>query len=247
MSKLFQLLILLCFCNSVFGQDHSSDRIKVYLSGNKENSIPSTSTGTVSGGALINGKLFPFQGANYQYFDTSSYINNRAFLNDKIRTAVISSYKQLEKEIPDRKFFIMECSNKNGGKIFPHRTHQNGLSIDFMMPLIKGNKAFYDLDTIGAGHYWLDFDNEGKYSEDKSISIDFDLVARQILSLETQARNNGYKIQKVIIKTEYKNLIFATPYGKKLKQSNIYFVNSLTSLINSLHDDHFHIDFEILK
>ncbi len=247
MSKLFQLLLLLCFCNSVFGQNHSSDRIKVYLSGNKENSTPSTSTGTVSGGTLVNGKLFPFQGTNYQYFDTSSYINNRAFLNDKIRTVVISSYKQLEKEIPDRKFFIMECSNKNGGKIFPHRTHQNGLSIDFMMPLIKGNKAFYGLDTIGASHYWLDFDNEGKYSGDKGISIDFDLVAMQILSLETQARNNGYKIQKVIIKTEFKNLIFATPYGKKLKQSNIYLVNSLTPLINSLHDDHFHIDFEILK
>ncbi|WP_028981336.1 penicillin-insensitive murein endopeptidase [Sporocytophaga myxococcoides] len=247
MSKLFQLLLLVCFCNSVFGQGHSSDRIKVYLSGNKENSTPSTSTGTVSGGTLINGKLFPFQGTNYQYFDTSSYINNRAFLNDKIRTVVISSYEQLEKEIPNRKFFIMECSNKNGGEIFPHRTHQNGLSIDFMMPLMKDNMVFYKLDTIGASHYWLDFDNEGKYSGDKSISIDFDLVARQILSLETSARNNGYKIQKVIIKTEFKNLIFATPHGKKLKQSNIYLVNSLTPLINSLHDDHFHIDFEILK
>jgi len=247
MSKLFRLVLLLCISCSVFGQDQSSDRIKVYISGNKDNSSPSTSTGTVSDGKLINGKLFPFQGANYQYFDTTSYINNRAFLNDKIRTVATGSYKQLEKEIPDRKFFIMECSNKNGGQIFPHRTHQNGLSIDFMMPLIKGNKPFYGLDTIGANHYWLDFDNEGKYSGDKNIAIDFDLVARQILSLETHARNNGYKIQKVIIKTEFKNLIFASPHGKKLKESNIYLVKSLTPMINSLHDDHFHIDFEILK
>lgn len=247
MSKLFQILSLLCIGGSVCGQGQSSDKIKVYISGNRDNNNPSTSSGTVSGGKLTNGKLFPFQGVNYQYFDTTSYINNRAFLNDKIRTVALASYNQLEKEIPGRKFFIMECSNKNGGKIFPHRTHQNGLSIDFMMPLIKGNNPCYELDTIGANHYWLDFDNNGKYSGDKNISIDFDLVARQILSLETHARNNGYKIQKVIIKTEFKNLIFATPHGKKLKESNIYLVNSLTPLINSLHDDHFHVDFEILK
>jgi penicillin-insensitive murein endopeptidase len=71
----------------------------------------------------------------------------------------------------------MECSNKEGGRIFPHRTHQNGLSVDFMIPLIKNGIPYYGLDNLGANHYLLDFNNNGEYLKDTSIKIDFNMVA----------------------------------------------------------------------
>jgi len=52
------------------------------------------------------------------------------------------------------------------------------------------------------------------------------------------------KIAKVIIKIEYKDELFATEYGQKLKKSGIYIVKGLTKLINALHDEHYHIDFK---
>ena len=118
------------------------------------------------------------------------------------------------------------------------------MSVDFMMPLKKGNEAYYDLDTLGAEHYWLTFDNEGRFSKDKSISIDFETVALHVLRLNEAAKTFGLKVAKVIIKIELKDELFAGHNGQKLKNSGIYVVQKLSTIINSLHDDHFHIDFE---
>lgn len=221
-------------------------KVEKYYNENKGDEKPSRSFGTVAEGTLENGKLIPFCGKNFEYFDTLSYLSGRAFLNSSILQIILETYSELEKQLPDRKFYVMESSNKNGGDLFPHRSHQNGLSIDFMMPLIKENMNYYGLDTTGTDHYWLEFDNDGRYSKDISVSIDFDLVARHILLLDKIARVYKYKIAKVIIKTELKDELFATPYGQKLKASEIYIVKNLTPLINSLHDDHYHIDFEAI-
>lgn len=217
--------------------------VEAYYAAHKGDEQPSKSLGTVSNGSLENGKLLPFSGDNFQYFDTTSYLGGRAFLNDKVRNTVRGAYEALAGQLPGRQFCYMECANEKGGKIFPHRTHQNGLSVDFMMPLIQEGAPYYELDQTGKTHYLLDFDNEGKYTENPAVSVDFDLVARHILLLESEARKQKLKITKVIIKTELKDELYASPNGKKLKSSGIYVVRNLTPLINSLHDDHYHIDF----
>ncbi len=199
---------------------------------------------TVSNGSLINGALFPFRGVNFQYFDTISYLNGRAFLNSKVKSIILNTYKEFETLESDRFFYIMECSNQHGGQMKPHRTHQNGLSVDFMMPLKKNKIPFYELDLIGVNHYLLSFDNYGRYSKDPDVVIDFDLVAKHILLLNQNAKKKGFKISKVIIKIELKDELYNSKYGQELKESGIYIVKALSPLINSLHDDHYHIDFE---
>ena len=141
----------------------------------------------------------------------------------------------------------MEFSRKEGGKIFPHRTHQNGLSVDFMMPLQKEGQPYYELDSKGASHYLLEFDKNGAYSENPEVTIDFDMAAQHILELEKQARMQGMRIEKVIFNTFLKDELYATPNGKKLEQSSIYVTRNLSPLINDLHDDHFHVDFTFLR
>lgn len=236
-SFLFLTGALLCF-NSFAQTD-----VEEYYLRNLDNKHPSQSHGTVSNGSITNSKLFPFSGNNFQYFDTLSYLKGRAFLNGKVKKTLLNTYKILETENANRLFFVMECSHEKGGKLYPHRTHQNGLSVDFMMPLLKDKDAYYKLDTIGINHYWLDFDNQGRYSKNKNVSIDFNLVAQHILLLNQEAKKQGLMIKKVIINTSLKDELFATKYGTKLKNSGIYIVKSLSPLINSLHDDHYHIDF----
>ena len=224
------------------------DSVKItdFYSKNKENNQSSISKGTVSNGHLENGKLIPYFGKNFRYFDTESYLSSRAYTNNEVYSIIIDSYKELEAEEPNRFFYLMELSNKEGGKIFPHRTHQNGLSVDFMIPKIKDNKPFYGLDTLGKDHYFLNFNNNGEYDQDTTIKADFNLIAKHIIILNKQAKNHGYKISKVILKLEYKDKLFSTEYGKLLEKSGIYFAKNLTPLINNLHDDHYHIDFEKL-
>ncbi len=206
-------------------------------------SITSTPVGSVGNGSLKNATLIPFKGENYEYFDVASYLGGRAFTTDKVAEITLNTYAALLDQGVDRQFKVMEFSHKEGGKMFPHRTHQNGLSVDYMMPLQKDGEPYYELDKKGASHYLMDFDTEGRYEEDKEISIDFNMAARHILELDKQARKEGMRIHKVIFNTDLKDELYNTEYGKKLKTIGIYITRNLSKLINDLHDDHYHVDF----
>ena len=219
-------------------------KLSEYIKQNQNDSLKSQSSGSVSNGSLKNGKLVPFQGKNYSYFDITSYLSGRAFLHSRVLNTILDGYKNLEDAQPNRKFKIMECAHKNGGKLWPHRTHQNGLSVDFMVPKLKDTRPYYSLDTIGINHYWLTFNNQGQYNKDTSITIDFESIAEHLLTLKEEGKKHGLKIQKVILKVELKDELFSGEFGKRLKESGIYIVKSLSPTINALHDDHYHIDFK---
>lgn len=212
-----------------------------------KNKGESQSVGKVNDGKLINGYKFPFIGDNFKYFRFFDYyILGRCYVHSDIYKIVIDSYKDLKAVYPGYRFKIMECSQRKGGFSFPHRTHQNGTSIDFMTPLKKGNKCVTRYDKIGMWRYLMQFDAEGKKRFNKKIEIDFDKMAQHILLLEKIARQNGYRIKKVILETNLKDEIYSSEFGNKLKKSGIYFVRNLPKNINVLHDDHYHIDFEKL-
>lgn len=214
-----------------------------YMRSHPDSEKPSISVGSASNGHLKNGKLFPYKGNNFMYFDKGSYLDGHAFLNGSIKESVLEMYDTLNDRHPNRYFMIMECSGEKGGKIPRHQTHRNGTSIDFMMPLKKDGQAYYGLDTIGWRHFGLTFDEKGRYSKDKSIRIDFDLVSEQIVLLNRFAKKRGYKIQKVIIKIELKDELYASRFGQQIKKDGIYVVMGLSQKVNKMHDDHFHIDF----
>lgn len=217
-----------------------------YIDQSKEDSKKSSSLGSVSNGKLLNGKLFPFYGNNFQYFDTLSYLHHRAYTHQLVRKTLIDTYNELEHLYPNKTFFVMELSNKEGGKIFPHRTHQNGLSVDLMSPKLKKGKANSDLDNLGQLHYLLEFDQNGILKKNRDYSIDFNLISHHLLLLDKNAKKNQLKIKKVIFKKELKDELYASQYGTSLKSSNIYITKNLPSYINDLHDDHYHIDFSFI-
>lgn len=220
--------------------------VEIYYNNNKGDSLPSVCTGTESGGTLEHAKLLPFSGKNYRYFDTMSYVGGHAYMSDKMRNTFELSYAELETTAPGRIFTYMETGLKNGGPIPGHRTHQNGRSIDLMVPLLKDSVPYYGLDTIGGWHYSLQFDDKGRLKTDSTIEIDFTLMGQQILSLEKHARTQGLHVKKVILMLSLKPEFYATKTGKKVKAKGIYFAMNLPELTDKQHDDHFHVDFEPL-
>jgi penicillin-insensitive murein DD-endopeptidase len=225
---------------------NSKTVMELYYEKNKGDSLPSICTGTEAGGTLQHAKLIPFSGTNFRYYDSRSYLDGHAFMSDKMANTLLASYKELEQLAPGRIFSYMESGLQNGGPIDGHRTHQNGRSVDLMVPLMKDSVPYYKLDSIGGWHYSLDFDDQGRYYFDSTVVIDFNLVATQILSLDRQARKNGLHVKKVILKLELKDDFYATPQGKKVKAKGIYLAMNLPPGTNKQHDDHFHVDFEPL-
>lgn len=221
------------------------DTLVKYYNANVNDSIESKSIGSVGNGKLQHGTLLPFKNDAFCYFDKYSYLQGRCFMHSKVAKIVSKGFEEMHAKHPDRTFYLMETCKKEGGKLEPHRTHQNGLSVDVMLPKLKNNMPFSDLDSIGTMHYFLKFNNQGELIEDTTIQIDFELVAQQILAFYNAAITEHVSIEKVIIKMEYKKLLFETPTGKLLKQKNIYFAKYLDPMVNEIHDDHFHIDFKL--
>ena len=152
-----------------------------------------------------------------------------------------------EKNCPGKIFRIMEYSNKPGGKAFPNITHQTILIIIFMTPLMKKGSQYKPLYRMCIWRYILNFNPNGKAKLNNRVEIDFNSMAKNLISIETYARNNGLRIKKVIFKINLKDELFNSEYGNQLKNKNIYFVKRLSCKIDKLRDDHYHVDFAVIK
>lgn len=209
-----------------------------------KNQGESESIGKVSNGKIINAYKLPRKGENFKFFSLFDYyVLGRCYIHSGIHKTILESYAILENENPNYTYRLMECSKRKGGRPFPHRTHQNGTSVDFMTPLLKNGKQITFYDKTSVFRYLMKFDSKGRSRINKKVVIDFEAVAQHILILDKTARKNGFKIRKVILETNLKDELFATKYGAELKERNIYFVKSLPKAIDELHDDHYHIDF----
>ena len=211
-----------------------------------KNSANSSSVGKVNNGSIKNAWLLPYKGDNFKSFSTVSYfLLGRAYIHSEIYKTITESYAILDKSHPQIKFRYMECSKKKGGRARPHHTHQNGTSADFMTPLLKNNKPYRFYDRIGILRYGMNFKNNGRAKINDKICIDFETMALHILTLDKTGEKHHVRVKKVILNTNLSDELFATKYGPELKARGIYFTKNLSPFLNKLHDDHYHIDFEI--
>lgn len=208
----------------------------------------SESIGSVRNGKLKNGWLMPYKGNNYQYFSPFSYyILNNAYVHSSVHATLLEAYHSCESSCPERKFTLMECTRKKGGRMLLHWTHQNGMSADFMVPKMKGLKSNVWADHAGLFHYLFQFDHDGKFFFGKKTEIDFETIARHIIALDQAAQNNGLRIRKILFNEYLHDELFSTTSGQELVARNINIIPHLNDFINRFHDDHYHVDFELVR
>lgn len=212
------------------------------------NSGESISYGTPGNGSLENAYQIDYRTNNSIYFSPISYyLMGNGYVHSKLHKTILDSYVECEKTCEGTKFRIMECSGKKGGKLSLHRTHRNGLSVDFMVPLKKNGKQKRAYDLLGLWHYLLEFNSDGILELNKNISIDFETIGKHIIALDNAAKSNGLAISKVILKIDLKDDFFRTDSGKEIKRRGIYFAYALTKKVDMMHDDHYHVDFKEMK
>jgi len=211
------------------------------------NTGESKSIGSVGNGKLENAHLLPYRGANFRYFSLLSYyLFDNAYTHSRVSQTILEAYQECEQTCEGTLFRLMELSHKTGGKMRLHRTHQNGLSADFMVPKKRGKRQVRLYDILGIWHYLLDFTDAGKLTFDQTVEIDFETIGKHILALDKAARNNGLRIKKVLLKIELKDEFYKTESGQKVKQKGIYLAKSMSGWTNRVHDDHYHVDFEFI-
>lgn len=203
-----------------------------------ENKKPSKSIGTVANGRIEHAKRIPYQGENYRTYSFAGYLAGRTFVHEKVRDVILDAYDELSETLPEQTFVLMETGKRFGGRILPHRTHRNGLSVDFMTPLKKGDEPFVSSGLFNLWAYGRDFDDTGKKD---AIAIDYEVMAQHLLAIERSAKKHGLSIQKVIFDPVLRPYLFKSPSGKKLGGRFPFTRNRVVVR----HDDHYHIDFRL--
>ena len=200
----------------------------------------STCYGTSVNGSLKNGVVLPENGKNFEPFTTLAVMLGRTYVHSTVKMIVVDAYKDLAKQFPDKVFVYGETGWEEGGEISPHKTHRNGTSVDFMVPVLdrNGKSVSFPANIFNKFGYNIEFDKNGKYED---LVIDFEALAAHLYFLNETARKHNVGIQRVIFDPRLKPLLLQTKYGKKVK-GKIKF-NTRQAWVR--HDEHIHVDFAI--
>lgn len=205
-----------------------------------ENDKPSRSIGTAKDGRLVNGKRLPTSGPNFMAYGYLPVAIGRNSLNDRVRSVVLDAYETIELSHPSIRYVYGECSWPSGGRLRPHVTHRNGLSIDFMVPVTRaGESTAIKTSAFNKYGYTLEFDEHG-YCAAYDYHLDAEAMAAHLLALYEAAGKRSLRIRRVIFAPELQPLLLQTRLGPDIKK--IVTFSKERPWIR--HDEHYHIDFE---
>ncbi|MDM5272330.1 penicillin-insensitive murein endopeptidase [Sulfurovum sp. zt1-1] len=196
--------------------------------------------GTTSKGRLENGVALPSSGENYTSYSTMGELLGRTYVHSKVKEIIVASYRSLETSMPDKVYKYAETGFEEGGKFSPHKTHQNGLSVDFMVPVndAEGKSVHLPTHPFNKFGYNIEFDKTGHYDE---VTIDYEAMAAHIVSLHKEAKKRGARIWRIIFDPKLQHYLFKTKYGTYLRKH----INFSEKRSWVRHDEHYHVDFII--
>jgi penicillin-insensitive murein endopeptidase len=205
--------------------------------------VPTSATesicyGSTSKGRLEGGVQLPSSGSNFVSYGSIPELIRRTFVHGKVRDVVVAAYEILETEQSGKIFKYAETGAKLGGEFPPHKTHQNGLSVDFMVPVLDDSGQSVHLPTHALNRYGYDieFDDRGHYGE---YRIDYDALGAHIVALHKAAKSRAVGIWRVLFASKLQPYLYKTRYGDYIR-SNIS-IPAKRSWVR--HDEHIHVDF----
>ncbi len=201
-----------------------------------ESDAPSLSYGIPDSGSMEHGKRLPSSGPNFRAYSRIGAALGRNSVNGKVRDVVLEAYNQLARTRPELRFIYGETGWPSGGEFSPHPSHQNGMSVDFMVPVRKnGQIATLPTTPWKKFGYAIEFDSTGK-AED--LSIDFEAIALHLAALDEAATAHGLTISRVILAPEYVPLVEKVPGAWRLIDRLPWFDGAPLR-----YDDHYQVDF----
>jgi len=196
--------------------------------------------GTTKKGALKNGVKLPASGPNFESYGKVPQLAGRTYVHDKVRDVLVQAFHQLESSQAGKRFKYAETGFEDGGQFKPHKTHQNGLSVDFMVPVInqQGESVYLPTHPFNKYGYNIEFDKNGRFD---NYQIDFDALGAHLKALHQMAEKNKIKIWRVLFDPRLQALLYQSKYGSYVKKH--IFIPNKKSWVR--HDEHYHVDFDL--
>ena len=188
----------------------------------------------------MNGWKLPSSGPNFGTYSHVGRLLGRTYVHSTVHAVIIEAYAEARRTTPETVFVYGETGKESGGVFDPHKTHRNGLSVDFMVPVLNKDEDSVAIPTsiLNKWGYDLEFDDNGKLDD---LRIDFDALAEHIFQLHQAAKKNGVDLWRVIFAPELQPQLKGStrwPYLEK----HIEF-STKRSWVR--HDEHYHVDFDL--
>jgi penicillin-insensitive murein DD-endopeptidase len=196
--------------------------------------------GTTSNGRIESSVALPSSGPNFSPYSSLAVSAGRTHVHARVAEIVTTAYAELAQRTPDVRYVYGETGWPSGGRFRPHRSHQNGLSVDFFVPVRNGHGQSVPVPTnMGERFgYDIEFDAEGRWGE---YRIDFAALAEHLYQLHRASAARGVGIAQVIFDRPYLPRLFATRRGAWLQQH----LNFMKGKPWVRHDEHYHLDFAV--
>jgi penicillin-insensitive murein DD-endopeptidase len=196
--------------------------------------------GTVSNGRINASVKLPINGPNFSAYSQLGHSMGRTYVHSEVASVVVSTYDQLSKQLPQTVFVYGETGWASGGSFRPHRSHQNGLSVDFFVPVRNAKNESVPLPTNVSSRYGYDieFNSKAQYEQ---YSIDFHSIAEHLFQLHQAAKARNFEIAQVIFDRVFLPKLLATPRGPYLRK-HLHFMKAKPWI---RHDEHYHVDFAL--
>lgn len=202
--------------------------------------VESVAHGRVSAGSLGQWKRLPTKGANFESYSQLGSLMGRTYVHSKVHDVMLAAYNSLNSAYPEQRFVFAETGWAAGGSFRPHRTHQNGLSVDFVVPVQKVEDESSGMLYCTMLNLWCY--GESFPSDDAKFSINFDMLAAHLVALHKSAQKEGVEIEQVILAPDLHKHVFSTKDGEYIRK-NMTFMKRKAWV---RHDDHYHVDFKIV-
>jgi penicillin-insensitive murein endopeptidase len=196
--------------------------------------------GTVAQGRLSGGVQLPEHGANFLAYSHAGVVLGRTHVHVTVRDIVVDAY---DKTVPGATGVVFEYGETgwaSGGRFPPHRSHQAGVSVDFMVPVrdAAGKSVPLPANATNKFGYAWEFDERGRAG---SYRIDFEAMGEHLYQLSLAAKRRGVDLQRVIFDPRLTELLLKTRRGSELA--------SILPLMKQRpwirHDEHYHVDFAL--
>jgi penicillin-insensitive murein endopeptidase len=196
--------------------------------------------GTTSKGKLEYGCKLPSEGDNFFAYSSLGVMLGRTYVHCMVADVIKKAYADLHEQYPRTVFMYGETGWASGGSFKPHKTHQNGLSVDFMVPVLDkaGKSVPLQANALNKYGYDIEFDADGKYKE---LAIDFEAIAAHLSALKKAAESKNVKIWRVIFDPELQPFLQKTKAWPAIKDQLEF--SKRKSWVR--HDDHYHVDFSV--
>lgn len=184
----------------------------------------------------------PFSGANFHANSAIGYGAGRYYLRGKAAATVVAAYEKLLHRFPHVRYVYGEMGWNGGGRFWPHRTHRQGMSADFMTPVYTlgqaGNRepAVLPTNVFNQWGYHIRLDEQGSVA---SYQLDTAAMIAHLVALKEAGAVYGVHIKQVIFDPPLLRLLRADPAFSALKG-----VSFMERQAWFPHDGHYHVDFE---